>query len=172
MDSLFARVHRHLLCHQGDRLDPVETQASSFCLPDAPEFGHRLPVSPVPTRKSNSIPEGLGGGQGLARFGIRSQMPLGDGYIPPTVIKETSRKRERRASEAGLGLRGPRGSALEHLPRGQALRGDRDLQENRQGPETGRKAVGGSAARPGAPRHAGRPPSTPAPPSPRAPRQL
>lgn len=70
VDSPFARVHRRLLCRQGDHLDPVGPEAGSFCALDTPEPAptgpQSQPKSPAPpgvpaqgARRGNAFPRAL-----------------------------------------------------------------------------------------------------------------
>lgn len=71
---------------------------------------------------------------------------FGRALYPKENTREKS-ERENGAGKARSGLWGTRGScSLEHLPRGQALQGDQDLQGNQPDPETQKVARAGTRA--------------------------
>lgn len=143
-----ARPRRRPLCRQGDHPDPVGTKASSFSLRTAP--------SPVPQIQAHRV----GGTQRAQSWGLRLHLTLMQapwegtmphGSLPNNPPERTMGCRGRSASG------GRTAQGLKHLPRGRALRGDRDLRGNRRGPETEKEARAGPQPWP----------STPCPPAPR-----
>lgn len=81
VDSPFARVHHHLLCRQGDHLDPVGPKAGSFCALDTPEFRHQHPLAPSPDRKAQLHPgvpaQGARRGNAFPRALVRAGLSTG-----------------------------------------------------------------------------------------------
>lgn len=137
-DSPFVQLHHRPLCRQGGHLDPVGTRASSFCLLMAPE----LLTSALHPQALPEAPSPSGRWARWARWAQAGPRPVTTTTRTPSgrapCPKESSQKTPERKSGGwprqgqgcgGEGLGGP-----EHLPQGQALRGDRDLRENRQGP--------------------------------------
>lgn len=120
-DSPSVQVHHHLLCHQGDHLDPGGNRTSSF-LPPRQDPGS--PQSGAGTEPTHGV---HGGGKSTAP---RTQL----------IQKKSAGREKIQGQQQGAGAVGwGAGGLLKHLLQVRALQGGQDHQENPLGPEKQRE---------------------------------